>query len=81
MPVNKVTEEKRMTKFEAYAEKVHALREKRRNEELNLQLAIGLRTRTREEVVAELLGELTVVVGVSDLLCAQQEGVRRELLA
>lgn len=70
-----------MTKFEAYAEKVHALREKRRNEELNLQLAIGLRTRTREEVVAELLGELTVVVGVSDLLCAQQEGVRRELLA
>lgn len=70
-----------MTKFEAYAEKVHALREKRRNEELNLQLAIGLRTRTREEVVAELLGELTVVVGVSDLLCTQQEGVRRELLA
>ncbi len=70
-----------MTKFEAYAEKVHALREKRRNEELNLQLAIGLRTRTREEVVAELLGGLTVVVGVSDLLCAQQEGVRRELLA
>lgn len=70
-----------MTKFEAYAEKVHALREKRRNEELNLQLAIGLRTRTREEVVAELWGELTVVVGVSDLLCTQQEGVRRELLA
>lgn len=70
-----------MTKFEAYAEKVHALREKRRNEELNLQLAIGLQTRTREEVVAELLGELTVAVGVSDLLCAEREGVHRELLA
>ncbi|MBE7068819.1 MAG: hypothetical protein E7381_05925 [Clostridiales bacterium] len=47
-----------MTKFEAYAERVHALREKRRNEEINLQLAIGLKTRTREEVVRALLEEL-----------------------
>ena len=70
-----------MTKFEAYAEKVHALREKRRNEELNLQLAIGLRTKTREEAVAELLGELTVVVGVSDLLCTVSKSGCRELLA
>ena len=70
-----------MSKFEAYAEKVHALREKRRNEELNLQLAIGLRTKTREEAVAELLGELTVVVGVSDLLCTVSKSGCRELLA
>ncbi len=70
-----------MTKFEAYAEKVHALRERRRNDELNLQLAIGLQTKTREEVVAELLGELTVVVGVSDLLCARSKSACRELLA
>ena len=47
-----------MTKFEAYVERVHALREKRRNEEINLQLAIGLKTRTREEVVRALLEEL-----------------------
>ena len=47
-----------MTKFEAYAERVHALREKRRTEEINLQLAIGLKTRTREEVVRALLEEL-----------------------
>ena len=70
-----------MTKFEVYAEKVHALREKRRNDELNLQLAIGLQTKTREEVVSELLGELTVTVGVFDLLCAPTTSLHRELLA
>ena len=70
-----------MTKFDAYAEKVHALREKRRNEEINLQLTIGLRTRTREEVVREFLGEMTPVVSVSDLLCPVQSAKSRELLA
>lgn len=70
-----------MTKFEAYAERVHALREKRRNEELNLQLALGLQTRTREEVVQELMGELTFIVGSSDVLCAAQGVKSLELLA
>ena len=70
-----------MTKFDVYAEKVHALREKRRNEEVNLQLAIGLRTRTREEVVQELMGELTFIVGSRDIVCATQGAKRVELLA
>ena len=70
-----------MTKFDVYAEKVRALREKRKNEEVNLQLAIGLRTRTREEVVQELMGELTFVVGSCDIVCATQGTKRVELLA
>ena len=70
-----------MTKFDVYAEKVRALREKRRNEEVNLQLAIGLQTRTHAEVVQELMGELTFIVGSRDILCAAQDAKRVELLA
>lgn len=70
-----------MTKFDVYAEKVRALSEKRRNEELNLQLAIGLQTRTREEVVQELMGELTFIVGSRDILYAVQGAKSLELLA
>ena len=70
-----------MTKFDVYAEKVRALREKRRNEEWNLQLAIGLQTRTREEVVQELMGELTFIVGSHDILYAVQGAKSLELLA
>lgn len=70
-----------MTKFDVYAEKVRALREKRRNEEWNLQLAIGLQTRTREEVVQELMGELTFIVGSRDILYDVQGAKSLELLA
>lgn len=70
-----------MTKFEAYMEKVQALREKRRNEEWNLQLLIGLKTRTHKQVVQEFLSELNGVSCASDIVCVTQSGNMRELLA
>ena len=70
-----------MTKFETYIEKVQALREKRRNEEVNLQLLVGLKTRTHKQVVQEFLSELNGVSCVSDILCATQSVNTRELLA
>ena len=43
-----------MTKFDAYAEKVHALREKRRNEEINLQLNMKEASKVNKLQVCEI---------------------------
>lgn len=63
------------TKFDEYVERLAEERRKRRNEEINRALAIGLATRTREQVIAQMLGELTFIVGTGTVLTAN-EGVK-----
>ena len=57
-----------MTKFDVLVEKMEQARFEKRNEEINRRLAVSLHTRTREEVVAQMLGELTVFVGSGVIL-------------
>ncbi len=65
--------EKRMTKFDVYADKIAEKRQARLDEGYNAYLAARLRTKTHEEVVAELLGGLTVVLGVGNIFAERRE--------
>ena len=56
-----------MTKFDVYVENLITAREERRDMELNARLEKSLLMKTREEVVAELFGNLTVILGVGEL--------------
>ncbi|MBE7084950.1 MAG: hypothetical protein E7368_02720 [Clostridiales bacterium] len=56
-----------MTKFDVYVENLSRAREERRNEKYNARLTNSLLTRTHEEVVAELMQGLTVILGVGDV--------------
>ena len=56
-----------MTKFDVYVENLITAREERRDMELNARLEKSLLAKTREEVVAELFGNLTVILGVGEL--------------
>ncbi len=60
-----------MTRFESYVERMEERRRARREEELNLELLTSLRTRTREEVIADMLQGLTFIAGVSTVLCKE----------
>ena len=71
-----------MTKFEILIEKMEKNRSERRNEEINRLLAEGLRTRTREEVIAQMMGELTIVVGSGAVLATAKTLAKQpEMLA
>lgn len=48
-----------MTGFERYIERMEARRKARKEEELNFELLTSLRTRTREEVIADMMQSLT----------------------
>ena len=57
-----------ITKFDTAVEKMENARFERRNEEINRRLMASLKSRTREEVVSQMLGELTIVVGSGAVL-------------
>ena len=48
-----------MTGFEGYIERMEARRKARKEEEINFELLTSLRTRTREEVIADMMQVLT----------------------
>lgn len=48
-----------MTGFESYIERMEARRKARKEEEINFELLASLRTRTREEVIADMMQVLT----------------------
>jgi hypothetical protein len=48
-----------MTGFESYIERMEARRKARKEEEINFELLTSLRTRTREEVIADMMQVLT----------------------
>ena len=48
-----------MTGFERYIERMEARRRARKEEELNFELLTSLRTRTRGEVIADMMQSLT----------------------
>ena len=57
-----------MTKFDVYMENLLQKREAKRDAEINEKLALRLHTRSYEETVAELLQNLTVIIGVRDVI-------------
>ena len=59
-----------MTKFDEYVERREEERSRARNAEINRVLLQSLKTRTKEEVVAKMLGELIFPIGVSNVLTA-----------
>lgn len=59
-----------MTKFDEYVERREEERSCARNAEINRVLLESLKTRTKEEVVAKMLGELIFPIGVSNVLTA-----------
>lgn len=59
-----------MTKFDEYVERREEERSRARNAEINRVLLESLKTRTKEEVVAKMLGELIFPIGVSNVLTA-----------
>ena len=59
-----------MTKFDEYVERREEERSRARNAEINRVLLESLKTRTKEEVVAKMLGELIFPIGVSNVLPA-----------
>ena len=60
-----------MTKFDVYVESLGRAREEKRNEEFNACLVKSLLTKTHEEAVAELFGNLTIIVGMGDVQTAK----------
>ena len=68
------------TKFDEYVERLAEERRKRQNEEINRALAIGLATRTREQVIAQMLGELTFIVGTGTVLTANEGAKSAEMV-
>ena len=59
-----------MTKFDEDVERREEERSRARNAEINRVLLESLKTRTKEEVVAKMLGELIFPIGVSNVLTA-----------
>ena len=59
-----------MTKFDEYVERREEERSRARNAEINRVLLESLKTRTKEEAVAKMLGELIFPIGVSNVLTA-----------
>ena len=59
-----------MTKFDEYVERREEERNRARNAKINRVLLKSLKTRTREEVVANMLGELIFPIGISNVLTA-----------
>ena len=59
-----------MTKFDEYVERREEERSRARNAEINRVLLESLKTRTKEEVVAKMFGELIFPIGVSNVLTA-----------
>lgn len=71
-----------MTRFEILLENMEKARLEKRNGEINRRLAESLRNRTKEEVVAQMLGELTIVVGSGTVLpTAKRWAKRPQMLA
>ena len=62
----------RYTKFDNYLERMETRRKERSEEALDYELLTSLRTRTKEEVLAQLYEGLTFIAGVSTVLCAQK---------
>lgn len=62
----------RYTKFDNYLERMETRRKERSEEMLDYELLTSLRTRTKEEVLAQLYESLTFIAGVSKVLCAQK---------
>lgn len=69
-----------MTKFEGYIERMEEKRRERREEALNFELLTSLQTRTREEVIAEMMSGLTFIAGVSTVFAAQRGTERAKTL-
>ena len=60
-----------MTKFDGYIERMEQRRKQRREDELNFELLTSLQTRTKEEVVADMIKGLTFIAGVSSFMQAE----------
>ena len=60
-----------MTKFDGYIERMEERRKARREEAFNYELLTSLQTRTREEVLADMVKGLTFVAGVSNFIRAE----------
>lgn len=58
------------TRFDEYVERREEERTRARNAEINRLLLEGLTTRTKEEVIARMLGELTFPIGTATILTA-----------
>ena len=69
-----------MTKFDGYIERMEEKRRARREEALNFELLTSLQTRTKEEVIAEMMNGLTFIAGVSTVFSAQSRGERAKTL-
>ncbi|MBE5744783.1 MAG: hypothetical protein E7355_01455 [Clostridiales bacterium] len=57
-----------MTKFDVMEEKITRRRRERLDEEFNRRLSLRLETKTHQETIDELLGGLTVILGVGDIV-------------
>ena len=66
-----------MTRFEILLENMEKARLEKRNGEINRRLAESLQNRTKEEVVAQMLGELTIVVGSGTVLSTTKRWAKR----
>lgn len=66
-----------MTRFEILLENMEKARLEKRNGEINRRLAESLQNRTKEEVVAQMLGELTIVVGSGTVLSTAKRWAKR----
>ena len=71
MIVNLQKERRKMTKFDGYIERIEQRRKQRREDELNFELLTSLQTRTKEEVVADMIKGLTFIAGVSNFIQAE----------
>ena len=60
-----------MTKFDGYIERMEQRRKQRREEAFDFELLTSLQTRTREEVLADMIKGLTFIAGVSNFMQAE----------
>ena len=60
-----------MTKFDGYIERMEQRRKQRREEAFDFELLTSLQTRTREEVIADMVKGLTFIAGVSNFMQAE----------
>ena len=63
-----------MTRFDGYIERMEERRKAQREETLDFELLTSLQTRTKEQVIADILGGLTFIVGVSSFMGAESRG-------
>ena len=60
-----------MTKFDGYIERMEQRRKAQREEAFDFELLTSLQTRTREQVIADMLAGLTFIAGVSSFMQAE----------